>query len=474
MTGAPHLDVAVSGGGVAGLAAAHRVLELAPSAEVRVFEAGPRPGGWLQTERTDEGYVIDRGPDSILTEKPAAMRLAERLGLAAEVVATEPGAHGAYIVHDGRLERVPEGFSVLAPSDPIALARSPLLTVRGRLRAAADLVLPRGRGVSKGHLPPDQSLAAFVRRRFGGEVLDRLAQPLAGGIYGADPERLSLAATMPRFLALEATHRSVTIGLMRRVRAARARAASGARYHLFASFRRGIGALPEAVAAALGERVRLGASVATLAEGRSGYRLGLASGETIAARRVIVAVPAPRAAALVERLDATLAGHLRAIRYGSAAVVTLAYAREAVPHPLDAYGFVVPAIEGRLVLASTWSSVKWPGRAPAGKVLLRVFLGGATRPEVPRLGDAQLLAAARRELRALMGVEAPPGLVRVDRFLDAMPHYHVGHLDRVEAIEDRASAMAGLSLAGNAYRGVGIPDAVASGERAADEVLRDG
>jgi oxygen-dependent protoporphyrinogen oxidase len=458
--------VVVVGGGIAGLAAAHRFTELAPEVEVTVLEGSPTAGGLLRTERTDDGFVIERGPDAILTEKPAALELAKRVGLEPRVVRTRSEARGAYVVSRGRLVRLPEGFSVVAPSDLGALLRSPVLSTAGKARAALELGLPRG---AEGL---DESLARFVGRRFGRELLERLAQPLAGGIYGADTEELSLRATMPRFQAIERSDRSVTLGLDRRRRGRSEAAASGARYGMFISFDRGIGALPEAVAGALGARVRTSARVARLEAKGGGYRLELEGGEALLADGVVVALPGHRAAALLQGVDRELAAQLAAIPYDSAATATFAYRREDVPHPLDAYGFVVPTVERRAILASTWASEKWPGRAPEGWALLRVFLGGHGRPEAPFGDDDDLIAAARRELRALMGIVAEPHLVRVDRFVQAMPRYRVGHLRRVGTIERLVGRHRLLALAGGAYHGVGIPDAVRSGEAAATSLLR--
>ena len=456
-----HGTVIVVGAGISGLAAAHRLVELDRSREVIVLERSERAGGVIGTERTD-GYVIERGPDSILTEKPAALALARRLGLDDEIVATHPDARGAYVVCRGRLERVPEGFSLMAPVDPVAFLGSPILSFRGKARAALDLVKPRG-------AREDESLASFVRRRFGDELLDRLAQPLVSGIYGADPELLSLRATMPRFLDVERESRSVAFGLWRRQRGAKAKAkakASGARYGLFMSFRDGTQTLVDALMAKLGGRVRTGTAVESIERAGDRFCVRVAGGEAIDAEHVVIATGAPLAATLLRELDGDLADLVGAIPYGSATTVTLAYPREKIPHPLDAAGFVVPSMEGRAITAVTWSSRKWPGRAPAGMELLRVFFAGETSER----DDDALLRDARDELRALMGVRAEPLLVRIARSPRAMPQYHVGHLDRVTEIESRVATHPGLSLIGNAYRGVGIPDCIARAELTAESL----
>ncbi len=454
--------VAVIGGGISGLAAAHRLLELARDAgqplELRLFEAGDRLGGVIRTER-EAGCVIEAGPDSFLSEKPAALRLCERLGLVDALVGTREEFRRTYVVRAGRLHALPDGFLLMAPTRLWPLVATPLFSWSGKLRMALDLVLPRGSGA-------DESLAAFVRRRLGREALERVAQPLVGGIYTADPEQLSLAATMPRFLEMERTSRSIILAMWRQQRAAAAQrtAGSGARWSLFLSFADGLQTLVDALAARLPDgSVRLRHPVAALTRRPHG---GWNLDDTYDCDAVIVATPAHAAAALLRPLDAALAAGLDTIPYASSATVTLAWRREAVPHPLDGFGFVVPHVERRALLAGTFSSLKYPGRAPADLLLVRAFVGGALRPELVELDDAALTTAVREELAELLGVRAAPALVRIARWRRAMPQYYVGHAARVSDIRARAAAL-GIALAGNAYEGVGIPDCIRSGEDAA-------
>jgi oxygen-dependent protoporphyrinogen oxidase len=449
--------VAVVGGGIAGLAAAHRLVDRRET-EVVLLEASERPGGTILTERTG-GFTIEGGPDAILTEKPAAVDLCERLGIS--LVGTRDGERRTWVVHRGRLEPLPDGFLLLAPTDLRALAASPIFSWRGKLRMALDLVLPRGGGER------DESLASFVRRRLGREALERVAQPLAGGIYTADVERLSLAATMPRFRDLERRHRSLILGLRAQAGASRA---AGARYSLFVAPADGMGALVDGLARRLPEGVlRLRAPVAGLALEAGRWRLRI-GGEPLVADALVLATPAYGAAGLLDAIDAQLARDLRAIDYVSSATVTLGYRAADVPG-LRGFGFVVPAVERRALIACTYASRKFPGRAPDGYELVRGFVGGALRPELPELDDAALTETVRRDLRELAGVTAAPTLVRVHRHRRAMPQYAVGHLDRVAAIEARVGALRAVALAGAAYRGVGIPDCVRGGEEAADAVL---
>jgi protoporphyrinogen/coproporphyrinogen III oxidase len=466
------MRVCVIGGGISGLTAAYRLLR--EGVDVELLEGSARVGGLLGSEQVDGGYTVETGADSILTEKPWALRLAEEVGLSRDIIATRQSQRGAYIVRSGKLERVPEGFSLLAPTDLRALARSPLLSPLGKLRAATELVVPpRGADVE------DESLEAFVVRRLGRQLFDRLAQPLAGGIYGADPKRLSLRATMPRFLDLEQKHGSVIRGLWA---GARARAvdgashdvqqAAGARYGLFAAFSGGMQTFVDALEKQLAGRVRTLRLVGSVEGDERGYRVE-AQGSTTLYDAVVLALPSHVAARVLTGFDPALASELSRIEYASAATVTYAWPRTAIAHPLEAFGFVVPVIEKRGVIASTWASVKYEGRAPGDRALIRVFMGGHRGQHLVEYGDDELIALGRRELRDLIGVSAAPDFTRVVRYVRAMPQYHLGHLARVQRIEALAERHTRFALAGNAYRGVGIPDAVRSGEQAAARILQN-
>jgi len=452
--------VAVVGGGIAGIAAALRLRERAPGLAVTVLEAAPRLGGTIATVR-EQGFVVETGPDSFITEKPWALALCERLGLADELVGTRDEDRRTHVARGDRLHPLPDGFFLLAPTSLAPLVRSSLFSWPAKLRMGLDLVLPRRRDGG------DESLADFVRRRLGREALDRVADPLVSGIYTGDPERLSVAATMPRFRELEAQHRSVILGLRR---SANTRGVAGARYGLFVSHRDGMGALVTALAARLPDStIQLGARVARLERAGSGWRIGL-DATTLDADAVVLACPAYTAADLVTSLDPMLAQALRAITHASSAIVTLGVRASDLPRGLPGFGFVVPAVDGRDILACTFSSRKWAGRAPAGHELLRAFVGGIRRPELVERDDAALLALVRAELARYVGLRGEPVLARVDRWPRAMPQYEVGHQARIAAIEARAAG-AGLALAGTAYHGIGIPDCVRSGEAAADAVL---
>jgi oxygen-dependent protoporphyrinogen oxidase len=301
-------------------------------------------------------------------------------------------------------------------------------------------------------------------------VLERVAQPLVGGIYTGDPSRLSLAATMPRFIEMEREHRSVIWAMWQQQRrAAGAAATSGARWSLFLSFKRGMSTLVDHLAKRLPEGVvRLNTPLRTLRREANGTWL---LGHDDAWDAVVVATPAHGAARLLEDATPELANELGAIPYASTAIVNLVYRREEIPHPLNGFGFVVPVIAGRRILACTFSSLKYEGRAGTDDVIVRAFVGGALQPHLLEQDDAALSASVASELRQLLGITAEPRLRRIARYDQAMPQYHVGHLERQARIAEHVAQLPGLALAGNAYRGVGIPDCVHSGEQAAEAVL---
>jgi protoporphyrinogen/coproporphyrinogen III oxidase len=474
------IRIVVVGGGISGLAAAHRVTEVAMQRRVAVdlalCEARERLGGIIATERHD-GYLIEAGPDAFLTDKPWGMALCDRLGLTPRLIGTRPTHRRTFVVHAGRLHPLPEGFALLAPTRLRPVLRSGLFSWRGKARMALDLVLPRG------DADGDESLAHFVTRRLGREVLDRVAQPLVAGIYTADPATLSLGATMPRFLEMERRYGSVIRGL-RHTRPSgngpSGGAGGGPPWNLFVAPRDGMETLIASLASRLpAGAIHLGSRVLSVRPrsvppGRPAYRLEIEGGSVMEADAVIIATEAHHAGAIVAGMDAGLAEMLLAIPYASSAVVTLAYRREKIAYPVDGFGFVVPHREGRSILACTFSSIKFSGRAPEGWILLRVFLGGSLQRSMLDRDDAGLAATAIHEVETLLCIAETPHLVRVHRHREAMPQYLVGHLDRIAAIEARTARYPGLALAGGAYRGVGIPDCIRSGEDAAERALAAG
>jgi oxygen-dependent protoporphyrinogen oxidase len=465
--------ILVIGGGITGLAAAYRLRELADelgiAVEVSLLEASQRLGGALETVVSD-GFIIETGADSFLSEKPWAMSLAQRLGIAKMMVRTQERFRKTLVVHAGCLVEIPAGFTLIAPTYFPPILRSPLFTWHGKLRMLMEPLIPRRRATT------DESLGSLVTRRLGREVLERVAQPLAAGIYTADPAQISAAATMPRFVEMERQFGSIIRGLRAAAlgREGESRTVSGARWSLFVSFNRGVGTLIEALAASLGDVVLRGQRVVALNRRPSNqWRVRLAQGTEIDADAIVCTAPAASAAELLRPLDQTLGAQLAEIRYASAATVNLAFRAGDFAVAPSCFGFVVPAAESRQIIAGSFSSLKFAGRAPVGMILVRVFIGGELNRTMMTLPDDQMIAAARSELESLLQVSAPPLLTHVRRWPDSMPQYTLGHLDRVLAIRERLTRHPGLTLAGAYLDGVGIPDCVRQGDAAADAVIRD-
>ncbi len=470
--------VVVIGGGISGLSAAYRLTQTG-AAEVVLLEGSSQLGGTLRTYQRD-GFLLEGGPDSFISEKPEALQLARELGLEAQLLQTNDAHRRSFIVRGGQLRPVPEGFQLLAPARFWPFVTSDIFSWTGKARVALEAFVPPRPTANGGDVnDDDESLADFVRRRFGREALERMAQPMVGGIYTADPERLSLRATMPRFLDMERAHGSVIRALVNARRrnhgAANARGTSGARYSLFLTFAAGMQTLSDALARHLHTRaeVRLDSPVKALSyeHQHKQWRLTLEDGETLAADAVCLALPAYRAAELLRDTDDKLADELDAIPYASTATVNLAFRRADIAHRLDGFGFVVPFVEKLTTLACTFSSVKFAGRAPEGHALLRLFVGGALQPETFALDDDEMIKRVRDDLRQLLGVNAAPRFARVEKWPRSMAQYHLGHTARVARLRARLAQLPALQLAGNAYGGAGVPDCIRGGTAAADALL---
>jgi len=465
--------VVVVGGGVSGLSAAYRLQELAMAAGrplcVEVCEAAPQPGGLVAT-REINGYRLELGPDSFITNKPGAVRLCRRLGLEDELIPTDARYRRSLVLFRGRPVAVPEDFQLLAPAALWPVWKSPLFSLRGKLRMALELFVPR-----TPHPERDESLASFVRRRLGTEALERLVQPLVGGIYTSDPEKLSVRATLARFQEMERESGSLIRAL---ARAATSRdpghaPATGARYGLFATPRWGVAQLVEVLTAQVEATslIHRGVGITQLTRtGTGGFRLQTTSGPPLTCEAVILALPAHRAATLLQGECPVAAGELGQIEYASTALVVTGHRLSDVRHPLDAFGLVVPARERRQILAVSFTSRKFPNRAPEGSVQLRTFVGGAMQPELLERSDEELLEIVRRELTELLGIDWRPEVTQIARWNRSMPQYHVGHLERVARIEAAIAQTPNLALAGNSLNGVGLPDTIASGEAAAERI----
>lgn len=469
------MRVLIVGAGMAGLSAARKLALEARnrglSLECEVVEAGTRLGGKIQTERED-GFVVEGGPDAFISIKPAAMRLCKELGIAGDVVGTDPTHQKTFIVKRGRLLEIPGGMTTFVPTEILPFIRTRLLSWPAKIRMGLEPFIPRRKSTG------DISMADFFTRRLGRAGFEWLVDPLLSGIYAGDGRKLGLEGTFPRYLEMEREHGS----LLRAAFAAKVALAKAPPRKpegpsgLFLSMRDGLVELVEATAAAardLGVTITTGARVEGLELGdRARVRL---TDRTWEGDAVILCTPAYVSADLVRPQAPEIAAYLRDIPYVSTATLTMAFDASAIPRAaLDGYGFVVPRMEGRDILACTWTSSKWPGRAPKGQVLLRCYVGGAGHEEALGLDDDALLARALDEMRNLMRFSASPWRTWVHRWPRAMPQYLVGHMARIRALDEKIRAVPGLHLAGAAYRGIGIPDCIQDGEAAALRVLGAG
>lgn len=444
------MKVAVVGGGISGLAAAHYLARR--GAEVVLVERERRLGGLMQTDCVD-GCVVERGPDSFLASKPWALELIAELGLEDEVIPSNDRGRVTYILRGGRLVPLPEGVMMVAPSRIGPMLRTPLLGWRAKLGMGLEFFRRPAREVA------DRSVEEFLLGHYGREVADYLVEPLLAGVYGGDPARLSARAVLPQFVEMERRFGSLTRGAI----AARRKANRGAG-PAFRSLRRGLGSLIERLVETLRGRVEF---VTGEVEGvEPGFRLRV-SGATLGADALVVACPAWAAAAILRPLNEELAALLGGIPYNDALTVALGYSRSDCAGLPPGFGFLVPKRERERLLACTFVHNKFDGRAPADRAVLRCFFGG----DVMDLDDAGVAEAARGELRRILGLDATPLFASVSRWPRAMAQYNVGHEERVKRIESIVRAIPGLRLAGNGYHGIGIPDCIRGAKGAAEELI---
>jgi protoporphyrinogen/coproporphyrinogen III oxidase len=471
------LRVVIIGGGITGLSAAYYLERAAQASgqpiDCTIIERDMRLGGKICTEHGDVAgqFVIEGGPDSFVAQKPWAAELARELGLAADIIGSQPIQPATSVLHHGRPYPLPEGTMLVVPTKFWPFLASPLISPLGKLRMALDLVTPAR---ADWH---DESLADFIRRRLGAEFLDQLAEPLMAGIHSAECERQSLLATFPRFRDIEAKHGSLIRGMVaaRRAAAAQPKAATTP----FVTLRNGVGSLVNALEERLSARVLRGQAVQTMIPAIDhGYRLRLEDGTHLYADAVIVTTPAYNAADLLAPLHPVLARELNTIRYVSTATITLGLREEQLQGTIPGYGVIIPRSEQRRINACTISSRKFAGRAPDGYALVRAFVGGSRTPAAMQLDDQQLIDLVKSEVAAILNIPSilnihgQPLFAHVYRWDRGNPQYDVGHLERVAAI--KALQPAGIWLAGAAYGGVGIPDCVRQGREVAQEVVRFG
>jgi len=456
--------IAIVGGGISGLAAAFALEErrLAGDAlEFVVYESGPRFGGVLFTEQV-QGCLIEAGPDSFLTEKPWAADLCRRLGIEDQLIGSNDSDRKTYILVKGKLVPMPDGLMFMVPTQLSPALLTPLFSTATKLRVAREWWYPARQ--SNG----DESVAALVERHYGAEMVDRLADPLLAGVYGGEAAQLSVRAVLPRFVEMESKYGSLGRGMLAaRKNVERSQPAPS----IFSSLKGGMQQLGEALVARLpAEALRANSPVQAVQRQDRGWVVsaGYASDQFDA---VIVATPATAAAPLLEIASAELASELKAVSYSSSVTVALGFDQDVRANLPAGFGFLVPRREGKRLLAATFVHNKFPHRAPKDRALVRCFLGGSRDEQVLQLTDENILNIVRDELRQILGVKADPLFTRLYRWRGAMAQYSVGHLERLQRIEGLVKPLPGLALAGNAYRGIGVPDCIRSGEAAVQQVL---
>lgn len=471
------MRIGIVGGGIAGLAAAYELARArsgGADVEYTLFEGRPQLGGSLASEIVN-GAVLERGPDSFLSEKPAAAELCRELGLGGELIPSNDAARKTYIVTRNRLVALPDGLMFLVPTKLAPTALTRLFSLRTKTRMALELLHPPR--PSEG----DESVAALVERHYGREAVDRLADPLLSGIYGGDSTQLSAQTVLPRLVEMEAKYGSLTRGMLAAHRKMREMAKNSPKTQnrgsaIFTALRGGMQQMVDAIVARLDAvSLRTATPVTGIEKTRQGWRID-AGGVSEDFDALIVAASAWAAADLLAPVDAALASELGAIPYSSSITVNLIYDKSRIGALPEGFGFLVPAVEGRDMLACTFSHRKFVGRTPQGKAVFRAFLGGMRHTELLAESDEALVATVRREMREILGARtigaaAEPEFAQVTRWSRAMAQYAVGHKARMGRISARLAALPGLRLVGNAYDGIGVPDCIRLGRKAARELV---
>jgi oxygen-dependent protoporphyrinogen oxidase len=452
--------VAIIGGGISGLSTAYYLAKAGISSTL--LEPRPRLGGVIQSEHVD-GCVVEAGPDSFISMKPAAMELIRELGMADDVIGSNDHLRVTYVWKGGRLVPLPDGLQLMVPTRLIPLLTTRLLSWPTKIRMGMELFHPPGRH------PEDQSVADFVTSHYGAEAVDYLAEPLLSGIYGGSPSTLSISSVLPRFVELEAKYGSLTRGVLAELKRNKSQAK---KLPLFRTLKSGLAQLVDALTARIeGHTDVVRQRAVSVDRTGGGFRVQLENG-SLECAQLVLACEAHNAAPLTQRLDGRLSGLLAGIPYSSSMTVALGFPDTAFPKPLEGFGFLVPKRERRRLVACTWVGTKFSHRVAPGTTLLRCFLGGMDDGGVLSEPDDAITATVLDELHRIVGFSAQPAFSRIYRWPKSMAQYTVGHPQRLAEIEVRTAAIPGFHLAGNAYTGIGIPDCIRMGKQAAEAIAK--
>lgn len=462
------MKVAIVGAGISGLSSAHYLRKLCREGnvplELVLFESSAHPGGVLDTVKKED-MVLELGPDSFITSKPWALDLARELGLEDSLLGVGYGkGKTTFVYQAGKLRALPEGFFLMAPSKLLPFLRSGLFSAGAKLRVLLEPLIPRGGGV-------DESVRSFVERRFGREIFDKAAQPLLGGIYMADPEKLSLSATMPQFLEMEKRSGSVLRDLLRNPPTSRGE--SGARYGLFLTPANGMSVIVERLCrSAEFARQDYKTPVLSLKKSENGWLVNSDRGEE-KFDAVILSVGADAAGRLLSDVDPQIGTRLSGVRYVSSVVATLVFDENNFRGLPDGLGIIIPSREEMNLVACSLYSSKFPGKSGSGKVVIRCFLGGELNPDAVLWDEEEIKTVLREELARVFGFDNHPAEIYIRRYKMSMPRFALGHKEEISGVMHRLSRHSGLALCGAAYFGVGIPDCVRSAELAARKIHVD-
>lgn len=462
------MRIIIVGAGISGLAAANRLSELGKEKSINinfnVLESSDHPGGNICTIKED-GFLIEEGPDSFITSKPYGLNLCNRLGIGDEVIPTSEINRKTLIFLNRKLTPIPEGFILLAPTRIKPFIVSPILSFSGKMRAMLEIFIPRSNSGD------EESLYSFIKRRFGRELFENIAQPLIGGIYTSDPYKLSIKSAVPEIYKLEQRYRSVIIGM---IKGHRTKKDSGARYSQFVTLKNGMSSLISSIASRIPDgSIITGQTVKNIQKNGDRWKINSTTGEEYEADGVILSTASYRSAEILNSLDKEISTELQKIIFASSAIVILAYKKEQINQSISGFGFVVPSKENLNLIACSFSSEKFKGRAPENLILTRSFVGGALNEKFLEKSDNEIISTIKNELAKILSITGEPLYTRIKRYPRSMPQYNLGHEIIINNLKNMISKHKTLKICGNSYEGIGIPDCIRSGESAAEDIVDD-